>query len=272
MTPDVFLNDCKVVWGEFRANVDEHPVEISIASKRIIERLNDHFQTVKKDAVTKKDEDTANKILALQLFLDSIDFECNMLLLRHNNEIDGAWDHFVDAEQKCKRALTVNDITDSLSDRLPWIQSRQEEFPRQVFFSPKATYKISCTICGSEYGTCHLQGKGYHIHGEASWGKLCGRNYDDTLAFEHLSHARSPASKKCRLFEFTTNGVTTHWMTKQTRPAIRELTPGQLLPRSENYVIQGSDYLVDIVWTTNGGTMHWHVLTSELAMAELGIV
>lgn len=164
----------------------------------IIKKLNARQQT----AISERDEETANLILAMRCGCKAVRAELNMWLALKNEEWVDAWNDLIDAQDFLQSAQAAHNFartTDiqNLRAKYDWIETFV--FPPQIYLSPGLlVHQFLCSICGEDYRECN------HIAGLPYWGQICSRIIHDATARE-VSVVDEPEDKKCRITHFSTD-------------------------------------------------------------------
>lgn len=162
----------------------------------------DELNSAQKMAIKDRDEDTANRILAIRCSCRAIRSELRVWLSLKEENWAEAWDHLVDAQDFLQSAQAAHEIM-----RKPSIQNMQGKyewiekfvFPPQAYMSPGLIVtKFTCSICGNDFSECE------HRDGLPYWGQICSRIIEDTNVRE-VSVVDEPEDKKCRIIQFSTD-------------------------------------------------------------------
>ncbi|OUJ18899.1 hypothetical protein AMET1_0550 [Methanonatronarchaeum thermophilum] len=179
--------------------------------KDYIKRLN----FAQELAVKNKDEDMANKILAVRCGCRAIRSELDMWLSLKSEEWIESWGSLVDAQDFLRSAQSAHKMMrkpniQNMQDKYRWVE--KFVFPPQTYLSPGfVVKKFVCSICGEDYEKCD------HIEGLPYWGKFCNRIIADIEKVQEISVVEEPKDKGCRIIHFTTEeGLVRNKMTWKT--------------------------------------------------------
>lgn len=162
----------------------------------------DQLNSVQRIAINDRDEDTANRILAIRCSCRAVHSELRMWLSLKEENWAEAWDHLVDAQDFLRSAQASHELMrtpniKNMQSKYEWIE--KFVFPPQIYMSPGfVVTRFTCSICGNDYSECE------HIDGLPYWGQICSRIIEDTNVRE-VSVVNEPEDKKCRIIQFSTD-------------------------------------------------------------------
>lgn len=157
----------------------------------------------KEEAIGEQKEYDANAYLCFECIINALIFELKFHISLKKDDIDGAWNHLINAQQAASDAMKAHEYGSHLEGYIKRLYALENLlFPSPVFFSSGFLVKKStCSICGAEYGECD------HIKGRPYMGKMCSRIINEAELRE-VSVVDDPSDKRCRAISFEEDGVT----------------------------------------------------------------
>jgi hypothetical protein len=176
----------------------------------------------KVEAIAAKDEDFANLLLGFECVVQCLSKKLEMWITLKEEKPDVAWDNLVAAQMAASAAARAHIGFSHLihqAERLEVIE--KIIFPPQVFVSAGLIVgRQECSVCGEEYGECD------HLAGVPYWGKFCHIVARDIEA-DHIALVTTPADKRCRVMQFSTESGFRNRMTWKIEPSIIEPTDSE---------------------------------------------
>lgn len=163
-------------------------------SARELAQLGQNLANAKSSAVTSRDEDLANCILAAQLAVAGAQSELEMWRALENVQPGDAWSLLVEAQNQAACAARIDrqsqgywrDVNHRLGMQLVL-------FPDQTYMSAgMIVHEAECSICGANYDECE------HVKGRAYAGEMCARTIKRADLLE-VSVVFEPSDKRCRV-------------------------------------------------------------------------
>ena len=159
----------------------------------LYEELYVKITKYKEAYIHSKDEENANRFLALEFMVKGLNNECLCAEADKHKKPGKAWDYLQDALTNYYLARKISPQLNMLSRHIKHCEIMEKKFPNQLFISPAIiAKKVECSICGKDYKNCN------HIAGRAYMGKLACKMYRDIICKE-ISLVEEPRDKKCRL-------------------------------------------------------------------------
>ncbi len=172
---------------------------------------------------TANNSDEANHWRRADFFVRSIVHELEMWLAIHEDKAPAAWTAFCSAEGYAMRAAGWLPDCSLAQERVRHLaEVERVVFPNQPWFisSGLIVSKETCTLCGSEYGTCG------HVAGEIYNGTVAWRRGEEIKEVLEVSFVKDPSDKNCRITGVN-GGIDP--LTGEPSPAIKGKT--QLTPK-----------------------------------------
>lgn len=189
---NIAIEDCRRFCFMSRAR------EFQLEKCNILQSFKETASSLKENAISENDEDSANAALSLEDTIDSTINELKMWIALKDDNPNLAWQYLIQAEAALRQATQAHPIASYLEkEALRLDQLEKLLFQPMVFLSPGMIIKDSeCSICGERYGECS------HIRGRAYMGEHCRRIIKD-IVVEEVSFVESPANKNCRVTALT---------------------------------------------------------------------
>jgi hypothetical protein len=176
-----------------------------------VEGLQSKIEQYRKDAITQKDEESANLAWIVGRFADGIHQFLSIWLHIKNDQMESAWDALINAQGNLESALKLRHAEglSRLNHNLHAIEKLL--FPPCSFISSSILYgSTKCSICGSEYGECD------HVSGRLYMGEMCCQVVRNILSVDHVAIIDDPEDKRLR-FPALVNGEDRCSLTRRKR-------------------------------------------------------
>jgi hypothetical protein len=172
-------------------------------------RLRGQVTDLKNEFIAQGDEESSNTLLSAEYILDAFISELRTWIALKEDNASAAWDFFVDAQMAAHIAIQAHAFGERLNHYIYRLEAVEKIlFPHITFVSPGFVIESGeCSICGQPYGDCD------HIKGRAYMGQMCVNNVTKIKHVREVSIVDEPASKHCRVLNFTDNGITRDIMT-----------------------------------------------------------
>lgn len=187
-----------------------------------LEELTAECSKAKEKAIAEQSEDVANAYLAFEFMATALAEEFRFYLALKADDPDSAWDHLVNAQSSSAAAMKSHAVASHLEGYIHRLHALERLlFPQPTFFSTGFIVRESeCSICGTEYGECN------HVKGRPYMGNLCARVMKK-VEIQEVSVVSDPADKRCRMLEYTADGVTRNVFTLRV---VMDKDAGQSVP------------------------------------------
>ena len=210
------VNDLESFKAELKVAIDDcsrfcyatRDRESQIEAVERLETLKAKANVLKAEAITAEDEDSANQLLSLENMVQGLVSELQMWVDLKDDNPNAAWNALMNAQSSIRTAMQAHDLASYLAPLVERLYALEQLlFPPQIFFSAGMVIRqSSCSICGREYGDCE------HVKGRVYMGRMCAREIREAEVRE-VSVVDSPASKLCRAFIISDEGITRDVMT-----------------------------------------------------------
>lgn len=169
-------------------------VELQSEARRGALEFTDRAEELKATAIRAADEDTANRLLAIEYILRAIMSELDMWIALKEDRMNDAWDDLIGTQLATRSAMQAHNRAGHLQGRAERLLALEKlVFPPQIFMSIGAVVtRATCSICGEPYDACD------HIVGRPYMGRLCARRIEE-CELEEVSIVAEPADRRCRL-------------------------------------------------------------------------
>jgi len=154
---------------------------------------------VKRDAIQRGEEDTANLFLGFECVIGAVRSELMMWILLKRETPNEAWDRLVAAQMACLHATRAHKGFVHCEQRLRDLEQIESHiFPPQVFLSAGfVSDRLDCSICDQRYSKCE------HLRGRPYMGNFCEVIHRNPRG-DHVAIVENPADKRCRVVSFKT--------------------------------------------------------------------
>jgi hypothetical protein len=176
-----------------------------------VKSLQSQIEQHRKDAIARKDEESANLAWIVGCFADGICEFLSMWIHIKNDQMESAWDALINAQGNLEAALKLRHAEglSRLNRNLYAIE--KVLFPPCMFVSSSILYgSADCSICGSEYGECD------HVSGRLYMGEMCCRVVRNIMHIDHVAIVDYPDDKRLR-FPALVNGEDRCSLTRRKR-------------------------------------------------------
>lgn len=200
----------------FNAFINEIMVFLSIARDsemqkdacRRLRLFSEEIAAMKMAAAFENAEDTANLLLGFECVAFCLRCEIAMWLFLKMERPESAWNCLVSAQNASSAAARAHRGFKHLIQHSARLEAIEElVFPPQIFTSSGLiAQRQICSVCGHEYGECD------HLAGMPYMGEFCSI-IAEGLAVDHVALVDSPADKRCRITNFSTDGGRRNRMT-----------------------------------------------------------
>ena len=202
------IKECEIYISIARAH------ELQIEAINRLEIMQNEIEEEKNSAIARDEDDYANLLLGCSCVATALSAELKMWVLLKREQPEEAWDQLVAAQMASVDAVRAHEGFEHLEHHNKRLEAIEHlVFPPQVFISSgMIVRKQECSICGEEYEDCpHLVSKPY-------MGQFCYIIARD-IELDHASIVEDPADKRCRVMNFSSDGITRNKMTWRVEPS-----------------------------------------------------
>ncbi len=172
--------------------------------------LKDKLISLKKEKIDKEEEENANLLLGLEMFLKSHLNELKMWENLREERYNKAWGNLVNSQNNAIDSASAHGLTEEIINKTIERLKKIEDvvFPKILFFSPGfVIVESKCSICGEKYKDCN------HVKGLPYMGEICVREIEKIERIEEVSVVEKPANKLSRVLFIGKEDVKKDFMT-----------------------------------------------------------